>query len=211
MNLNNSALLVIDMQYDFMEGGSLEVNEANEIIRPINELLELGWGLVVASQDWHPENHVSFASNHKSKKVFEKITLADGTSQVLWPDHCKQNSKGAAIHQLINSSKIEEFVFKGKNSRVDSYSAFFDNNKVEKTNLDDLLKSKKITDIYLVGLAADFCVKFTALDGKQLGYETYFVTDATKAVQPELQNSLYETLMQNQIKLITSAEILSNF
>ncbi|MBK0370140.1 bifunctional nicotinamidase/pyrazinamidase [Flavobacterium agrisoli] len=208
MNLKNSALLVIDMQYDFMEKGSLAVANANQLIPIINYLLSLNWGLIVASQDWHPSNHVSFASNHKNKNSFEKIELKDGTMQVLWPDHCVQNSYGAKIHDEILISKIQNIIKKGENPTVDSYSAFFDNNHQIKTELDALLKKQRITALYITGLAADYCVKFTAIDGVQLGYKTHIVLDATQFIDNAIEPKYIAELEQQGIVFVNSQSLL---
>lgn len=206
-NTKNSALLIVDMQYDFMKDGSLEVQNANELIPTINQLAALDWDLVIASKDWHPHNHISFVNNHPNSKLFESITLADGSPQIMWPSHCVQNSKGAEIHQDIDTDNIQYFVHKGQNPMVDSYSAFFDNNKAEKTEMDALLKQHKIEAIYVAGLARDFCVKFTALDGKALGYETYFVWDATRAVDSSNNKILENELKSNNIHIVNSKEL----
>jgi len=207
MEFARSALLVIDMQYDFMAGGSLEVANASELIGPINELMKLDWKLVVASQDWHPKNHVSFASNHAGKKPFEEIILSDGSTQVLWPDHCIQNTAGAAIHQQLDTSLINDIVLKGQNATVDSYSAFFDNKQSEKTGMDDLLKAHNITDVYIVGLAGDYCVKATAIDALQLDYTSYFVSDATKSVNLGTDILLYKELETAGVTVINIEDI----
>ncbi|WP_046756939.1 bifunctional nicotinamidase/pyrazinamidase [Kordia jejudonensis] len=207
MNYEKSALLVIDMQYDFMLDGSLEVKEANDLIQPINDLMKLNWNLVVASKDWHPENHISFASNHEGCKPYDEIILEDGTKQILWPDHCIQNSSGAEIHAEMDQSCIDEIVLKGQNPNVDSYSAFFDNNHLEKTEMDTILKANGIENIYVVGLARDFCVKWTAMDGQELGYNSYFVIDATKAVDPSTDDEVIKELKESNVTIIKISDI----
>ncbi len=204
---SKKSLLIIDMQYDFMEGGSLAVAQANELIAPINQLMELDWDLIVASQDWHPRNHISFASSHMGKTVFEEIILTGERKQRLWPDHCLQHSHGAAIHAELKLSEIDEYVLKGQDPAVDSYSAFFDNNHQKKTELDKLLQARNINDIYVVGLAGDYCVKFTALDGKQLGYNTFFISDATRLVEPTQADVVRAELEKNGIEVIRVADI----
>ena len=204
----NSALLIIDVQNDFLQGGSLEVANANKIIEPILHLMKLGWSSIIASKDWHYENHISFASNHDSQKVFSEIKLKCGTKQILWPKHCIQNSFGAEIHQDIPKYWIDEIVYKGKNPKVDSYSAFFDNNRLEKTNLDSILKSKIIEHVYVVGLARDYCVKWTAMDAQLLGYQAHVILDATKAVNPELKHELLRELEQAQVKTLHLKDLI---
>jgi nicotinamidase/pyrazinamidase len=209
MHKSQTALLIIDMQYDFMQGGSLEVKDANALIVPINDLMKLHWGLIVASKDWHPANHISFASNHEGKNAFEKIILADGTEQVLWPDHCVQNSNGAAIHAAIDQSLINTVVLKGQHAAADSYSAFFDNNKKEKTELNQLLKDNDITSICVAGLAADYCVKYTALDGQALKYKVYYMEDAVKAVHPDENDLLKKELLAAGVHVIRIADTIN--
>lgn len=208
MNIRKSALLVIDMQYDFMSGGSLEVKNANKLIEPVNRLMKLGWGLVAASKDWHPENHISFASNHKGHSAFEEITLHTGDRQVLWPAHCIQHTHGAEIHREINREAIDEIIYKGQNLQIDSYSAFFDNNHLEKTAMDDLLKKKDIEHICVVGLARDYCVKWTAMDGRQLGYHTYFIFDATKPVHADTDDEVRKELKNARVKIVHLNEFI---
>ena len=209
MNLKNSALLIIDMQYDFMENGSLEVAQANQLIDPINQLMQLDWGLIVASQDWHPENHISFAENHSNKSPFETITLKDGAIQTLWPTHCVQNSHGAEIHDKIAISKTNQIVKKGQNTAVDSYSAFFDNNHQIKTDLDAILKNNQIKETYIVGLAADYCVKFTAIDSAFLGYTTNIILDATKFIDPTIKVEYQNELNCHKINFISSKTLFN--
>ncbi len=208
MDYKKSALLIIDMQYDFMEGGSLEVKQANSIVNTINQLAQKDWGVVVASKDWHPQNHVSFASNNKGSQVFETITLPDGTQQVMWPDHCVQGSHGSEIHKDVDASRINHIVLKGQNPQVDSYSAFFDNNHLQKTDMEKILKKYDITTIYVVGLARDYCVRWTALDGQKLGYKTYFVWDATKPVDPSSNDAIAKELKDNKVEIIESKDLL---
>ncbi len=207
MDHTKSALLVIDMQNDFMTGGALAVTNAEELIMPINNLMRRDWGLVVASKDWHPSDHISFASSHPGRTLFEEIVLPNVSRQVLWPDHCVQNSFGAELHTAIDQSLINNYILKGQYLQVDSYSAFFDNNHSNKTELDSLLKANGITGIYVVGLAGDYCVKSTALDGKKLGYQTYFVADATRMVNPSLATLLYDELSAAEVSMVRIAAI----
>ena len=155
------ALLVIDVQNDFCPGGSLAVKEGDQIVSGINRFMPQ-FDLVVASQDWHPENHGSFAVNHE-KTPGELIEL-NGLTQILWPKHCVQGSAGAEFHAELNTDEIDAVFTKGENPLIDSYSAFYDNGHLNKTGLDDYLKSKQVTELFLCGLATDYCVKFTALD-----------------------------------------------
>jgi nicotinamidase/pyrazinamidase len=177
------ALIITDIQYDFLPGRSLAVPGGDEIIPLVNRLQEV-FPLVVATQDWHPSGHSSFASSHPGKSAFEAITY-HGSEQILWPDHCVQNSRGAEISTDINQHHIEAIFRKGMNPEIDSYSAFYDNEHKKSTGLADYLKGRRVTQVYLVGLAADFCVGYSALDALNEGFETYLVEDATRAISKD--------------------------
>jgi nicotinamidase/pyrazinamidase len=174
------ALIIVDMQYDFLPGGSLPTAEGDEIIGLINAL-QHNFDLVVATQDWHPQNHGSFASNHIGRSPGELIDL-NGLEQVLWPDHAVQGSPGAELLAEIENDKIARVFQKGLNPEVDSYSGFFDNGKQGDSGLNDYLRSQGVTAVYVVGLALDYCVKYTAIDAQQLGYDTTLIVDASRAV-----------------------------
>jgi nicotinamidase/pyrazinamidase len=180
--MNKKALILVDIQNDFMKGGSLEVPHADIIIPVVNKLLsEKDWDLVVATKDWHPEGHKSFASSHDGKNVFDVIDL-NGVKQILWPDHCVQGTKGAELYEDLRGDYIDDFVVKGTNPDIDSYSGFFDNGRVFETDLTDILDDNEIDIVYIVGLATDYCVKFTALDAFDLGFETYLVIDGVRGL-----------------------------
>ncbi len=206
-----SALIIVDMQNCFVSGEdktvhSLAVNGGRDIVKGINQFQDK-FDLIVATYDWHPAGHVSFASSH-DKKPFTEIELEDGTKQALWPDHCVQNTKGAELIPELNQTKITKRVYKGSHKRVDSYSGFFDNAKKGFTDLDEYLKANSVTDVYVVGLAADFCVKFTALDSIFLKYNTYFVKDLTKAVFPEnIEISTYKALREAGVEILESSSV----
>jgi len=174
------ALLLVDLQNDFCPGGALAVPEGNTVIPLANALMK-NVDLVVATQDWHPANHGSFAANHVGKNVFEMIDLA-GLPQVLWPVHCVQNTPGAAFVRELNVKGIHNVFQKGTDPSIDSYSGFFDNGHRKATGLGEYLKQKGVTDVYVLGLATDYCVKFTALDARTLGFKTFFVEDASRGV-----------------------------
>lgn len=176
------SLILVDIQNDFVPGGKLPVQSGNEIISLVNEL-QLSFQLVVATQDWHPSNHKSFASNHEGKRPLDKIML-HGMEQVLWPDHCVQGSSGAAFHPDLNLNKVEAIFRKGMDPDIDSYSGFFDNGHKKSTGLAGYLRERKVTRVYICGLAADFCVGFTAKDSIKENFETYIIEDATKAIDP---------------------------
>jgi nicotinamidase/pyrazinamidase len=172
-------LIIVDIQNDFLPGGALAVKNGDQIIPLVNRLQEK-FELVVATQDWHPKDHGSFASVH-NKQVGEKIQLA-GLDQILWPDHCVQDTNGADFPLQLNTNRIEKVFRKGVDKTVDSYSGFFDNGHRKATGLHEYLRAKQATQLYLVGLATDYCVKFTALDAVNLGYKTYLIVDACRGV-----------------------------
>lgn len=174
------ALIIVDVQNDFIPGGALAVNGGDQIVPVINEIQQK-FDFIVATQDWHPTYHGSFAANHFGKNVGEFIDL-NGVSQILWPVHCVQGSKGAEFHPDLERSKWKSVFQKGTNPLVDSYSGFFDNNKKGDTGLSDYLKENGIEEVFVCGLATDFCVKFTVLDAISEGFKTTLITDATRAV-----------------------------
>jgi nicotinamidase/pyrazinamidase len=183
--MSNEALIVVDIQNDFLPGGALAVNHGDEIIPFVNGLIDR-FGLVVATQDWHPSNHGSFAANHKGKKPGEVIDL-HGLPQIMWPVHCVQGSKGAEFASALHTSKFTKVFQKGTDSTIDSYSGLFDNGKRKSTGLGEYLKAEGIEKVTVVGLAADYCVKFTALDAKEFGFEVVLPVVGTRAVnlQPD--------------------------
>lgn len=173
------ALIIVDMQNDFCPGGALPVKDGNTIVPVIKDLMKK-FDLVVATQDWHLKDHGSFASNHK-KKPGEMIVL-NGLDQILWPDHCVQGTKGAEFVKGLDVKRIVRVFQKGMDKGVDSYSGFFDNGHKNATGLGDYLKQQKVTEVYVAGLATDYCVKFTALDAVALGFKTFLIQDACKGV-----------------------------
>jgi nicotinamidase/pyrazinamidase len=177
------ALLIVDVQNDFLPGGALEVPEGDKII-PILNSLQAQFDLVVATQDWHPEGHSSFASQHKGKKPFEEIEWR-GNSQILWPDHCVQGSSGAEINANLNTKRVEAIFRKGTDKELDSYSGFYDNNHEKSTALADYLRGKGVDHVFIGGLAADVCVYFTVLDSLKEGFKTTLLENATKGLDHE--------------------------
>ncbi len=173
-------LVLIDVQNDFMPYGALPVPEGDQIVEVINKILNK-FDLVVATQDWHPENHISFASNNPGKKVFDIIEI-DGYKQTLWPDHCVQGTKGAEFHPDLNTKPIEAIFRKGVNPEIDSYSGFYDNLNKKSTGLAGYLKEKNAKDLYFAGLAADYCVYYSIKDAIKEGYHVYLIEDATRAI-----------------------------
>ena len=177
---SESALIVTDVQNDFCPGGSLSVPRGDEVAPVINRLMEL-FEVVVASQDWHPLGHISFASTHPGKSPFDTIRLM-GEEQILWPDHCVPGTPGAEFHKDLDIRPIVLIVRKGWHKGVDSYSTFFENDHRTSTGLGSYLKGLGIRKVYLTGLAQDFCVYYSAKDALDLGFETYMIEDATRGL-----------------------------
>ena len=199
------ALILIDIQNDFLPGGTLAVPDGNAII-PVVNALQQHFELVVATQDWHPPQHKSFASNHKGKKVFELIDL-NGLEQVLWPDHCVQGSEGAELSKAVNWNKTEAIFRKGTNTEIDSYSGFYDNGHLKRTGLAHYLKGKGVQEIYIAGLAADYCVYFTAKDALIEGFDTYVIEDATRAINNDGFAKAKDDLIQKGGHIISSSDL----
>lgn len=176
----NQALIVVDVQNDFLETGSLPVPGGSKVIPVINKVMPL-FQTVVLTQDWHPAEHKSFASNHEGKKPYDVTTMPYG-QQVLWPVHCVQNTKGAEIAETLAVKGTEFNVRKGTNPEVDSYSAFFEADGKSKTILADWLREQGITEVFLCGLATDFCVSWSALDAVKEGFKTFIIEDACRGI-----------------------------
>lgn len=199
------ALLIVDVQNDFLPGGNLAVPQGDEVI-PVINALQPGFDLVVATQDWHPDGHLSFASAHSGKKPFE-VTDLYGLEQVLWPDHCVQGSPGAEFASTLEKNKIAAIFRKGMHPEVDSYSGFFDNGKRYATGLSSYLREMEVKEVYVCGLAADYCVYFTAKDARNSGFETYYITDATRYIAEETYEKAISDLRQIGVHLITAGEL----
>ena len=182
----NTALLVIDVQNDFCPAGALEVSGGDEIISDINQEMKK-YDCVVLTQDWHPKGHSSFAMSHKGKKPLDVIQMPYG-DQILWPEHCVQGSRGAEFHCKLDTGQANAVIRKGLNPLIDSYSAFFENDRRTATGLDGYFKSLGIEKIYLVGLATDFCVNYSAQDAAKLGYQVSVFERMCKAI--DLNGSL---------------------
>lgn len=178
--MEQDALIVVDIQNDFIKGGALAVPEGEKVIPLINVIMEK-FDLIVATQDWHPANHKSFAVNHPGKNVGDVIDL-NGLPQVLWPVHCVQNTPGAELVKTLNLSKITKVFVKGTDPEIDSYSGFYDNGHRKSTGLGEYLKEKGVKEVYVCGLATDYCVKHTVLDALSLGFYTYLIRAASRAV-----------------------------
>ncbi len=203
---HQNALLLIDIQNDFLQGGSLAVPAGNDIIPIVNQIMPQ-FKHIYATQDWHPANHGSFASNH-NKNIGEVIDL-HGLQQILWPDHCIQYSKGAEFSPSLQQEKIEHIFQKGTDINIDSYSGFFDNGHRKATGMGDYLKEKGIKNLFLCGLATDYCVKFTALDAVELGFNTFLITDATKGVNlnPNDVDKAIQEMKEANVHLIESTQL----
>ncbi len=173
-------LLVIDVQVDFCPGGALAVAAGDEVVAPINRLMAR-FGHVVLTQDWHPPGHGSFASRHPGHEPFSSITLDYG-QQTLWPDHCVQGTAGARLHPALQADRAELLIRKGFRSGVDSYSAFFENDRRTATGLAGYLRERGLRRVFLCGLATDFCVAYSALDARQLGFDAVLLQDACRAI-----------------------------
>lgn len=177
--MKNTCLIVIDVQNDFCSQGSLAIPDGEKIVPLCNKLMSQ-YNLVVCSQDWHCEGHLSFASSNQNAANFSEKQMTYG-KQILWPDHCVQGTNGAKFHPDLNIDKTDLIIRKGMNKNIDSYSAFYENNKTTKTGLDGFLKDKGIVNTILCGLAFDFCVCWTALDAVKCGYNVQVVSDACKS------------------------------
>ena len=190
-----TALLVIDVQNDFCPAGALAVVGGNEIIPHINEEMAK-YNCVVLTQDWHPKGHSSFATSHEGKNPLELIKMPYG-DQVLWPDHCVQGSKGAEFHPDLNIEQANAIIRKGSNPFIDSYSAFFENDRKTPTGLDGYLKSLEIEKINMVGLATDFCVNYSAQDAAKLGYKVSLLEKMCRAIDLNGSLAAAKSEMQN--------------
>lgn len=175
------ALLLVDIQNDFLPGGALEVPRGDEVVPVANALIP-HFDLVLASQDWHPADHGSFAANHPWRKPGQVIDL-HGLEQILWPIHCVQGSFGAEFANGLHTDAVERIFRKGTDPAIDSYSAFFDNGHRKSTGLTEYLREQGVDTVYLLGLAQDYCVKYTVLDALREGFTTYLVADGTRPVE----------------------------
>ncbi len=175
-----NALILVDIQNDFVPGGALAVPEGDQVAGVANRLIP-HFDLVVATQDWHPADHMSFASQHPGREIGEQVDL-DGLTQILWPDHCVEETSGAEFVADLDADAIDQIIRKGTDRTIDSYSGFFDNGHRKSTGLGDYLNSRGVDRVYIMGLATDYCVKFTALDAVELGFETNLIQDGSRGV-----------------------------
>lgn len=201
------ALVLVDIQNDFLPGGALAVPHGDEVI-PIANRLQPAFELVVATQDWHPPQHKSFASQHPGKRPGDQIEL-QGLEQTLWPDHCVQGSPGAELAADLERERIERVFRKGTDPEIDSYSGFFDNGHRQATGLGAYLQDKNVETVYLVGLATDVCVKFTALDARRLGLATCLVEDGCRGLDDRSVTRALEEMRAAGVQIICSDEVLA--
>ncbi len=200
-----SVLILVDLQNDFLPGGALAVPHGDEIIPVANEL-QRKFELVLATKDWHPPDHSSFAANHPGKKPGDRIIL-DGIEQILWPVHCVQNTHGAEFAAAFDTSRIAHVFHKGTDPTIDSYSTFFDNAHRRHTGLAHYLEERGINDIYLMGLALDYCVKYSALDARQLELNTHVIVNGCRGIElkpGDISRALDETKRAGAVLLKSS-------
>lgn len=202
------ALILVDIQNDFLPGGPLAVPEGDKIIPTVNQLQAV-FPLVVATQDWHPPDHGSFAASHPGRNVFEQAEL-NGLPQTLWPVHCVQNTEGAELAVGLDRERIAKVFPKGTDAGIDSYSGLFDNGHRKSTGLGEWLKARGVAEVFVCGLATDYCVKFTALDAAQMGFRTHFIEDASRGVnlQPNDVKNAIEEMKRAGIAVVQSVELL---
>lgn len=205
--MKRNALLLIDLQNDFIEAGALAVPQGSEVIPIANHLMSK-FPLVVATQDWHPANHQSFASQHPGIKVYDQFEL-HGLQQTAWPDHCVQGTYGAELAPGLDLSKIHQRVMKGTDPSIDSYSGFYDNGHRRGTGLTELLRKFSVEEVTIMGLATDYCVLYSALDAVREGFKTSVIVDGCRGVglnKLDIDRA-WQTMRQSGIKCITSRQI----
>jgi nicotinamidase/pyrazinamidase len=199
-------LIIVDIQNDFLPGGALGVPEGDLIV-PLANRLQERFPLVVATQDWHPRGHVSFASSHPGKKVMETVQ-AEGVTQILWPDHCLQGTPGADFAPGFSTNRVEAIFRKGTDPRIDSYSAFYDNARRKSTGLEGFLRWKRAERLYFAGLAADFCVTYSMIDALSLGFQAICIEDATRPISAKGFETARKEIEAGGGTLIFSPEVL---
>jgi nicotinamidase/pyrazinamidase len=182
------ALLIVDIQNDFLPGGALAVKEGDAILPIINEIIHYPFDLIVATKDWHPPDHGSFANNHEGKQPGDHINLG-GLDQILWPSHCVQGTWGSEFAPGWDSTLVDKIIYKGTDPLIDSYSTFYDNGHRKSTGLEYYLREKGIKDIFIAGIATDYCVKYSTLDALQLGFHPYVIVDACRGVNLDPRDS----------------------
>ena len=201
------ALIVVDVQNDFLPGGALAVPGGDAVIPVANRMIPL-FPLVVATQDWHPPDHRSFASQHPGQTIGDRISL-NGLDQILWPDHCVQNSTGAAFPSALQTDTIDRILPKGTDPEIDSYSGFFDNGHRKATGLEAFLREQEVRQVFILGLATDYCVKWTALDARKLGFEVFLIQDGCRGVNlhPEDVSHALQEMQTAGVQFIDSSQV----
>ena len=202
-----SALILVDLQNDFLPGGALAVPEG-DLVLPVANRVQRFFDLVAATQDWHPLDHGSFAANHPGKKPGDVVEL-NGLRQILWPVHCVESTPGAELARGLDTARLTRIFRKGTDRAIDSYSGFFDNGRRRSTGLEDFLLERRVTDVYILGLATDYCVKFTALDASTLGFRTFLIEDGTRGVElrPGDVASALNEMRQARVEIVSSREV----
>lgn len=202
-----NVLIIVDLQNDFCPGGALAV-EGGDAVVPIINAMQPKFDLIVATQDWHPPDHASFAANHEGRAIGQLINI-NGKPQVLWPVHCVQNTQGAALHADLDQSRMAQIFRKGQNPEIDSYSGFFDNDHHHATGLGNYLRASDVDEVFVCGLATDYCVKFTALDARDLGFDATLIIDACRGVnlQPDDVEKAIAEMREAGVKIVSSDEI----
>ena len=201
-------LLIVDVQNDFCPGGALAVPDGDTIIPNINRLNQK-FDCVVQTQDWHPSDHQSFASNHDSREPMETIEMPYG-EQILWPDHCVQGSEGAEFHPDLNTLNTQLIIRKGFRPHIDSYSAFYENDAETTTGLTGFLKFQSVNELYVAGLAADFCVKWSVLDGIKEGFHVHIINDAVKGIDANGSlDAAWREMKEAGVKITLTDKLLS--
>ena len=202
------ALILVDIQNDFIPGGALAVAGGDKVV-PVANRVQQAFDLVLATQDWHPANHGSFAASHPGKKPFEQIEL-NGLPQTLWPVHCVQNTPGAELARALDRERIAKVFPKGTDPNIDSYSGLFDNGHRRSTGLGEWLKAQAVTEVFVCGLATDYCVKLTALDAAKMGFKTHLIEDASRGVnlRPDDVRNAIEEMKRAGVVVVQSAGIL---
>jgi len=213
---SKNALLIIDVQNDFLpekathdkKPGSLAVKDADQVIPVINELRKVKFDMIALTQDFHPKDHCSFYTNNEGSKVFNMFKLPSGEMQMMWPPHCAQGTKGAEFADSLVMEETDVVVKKGLKQNVDSYSGFYDNDHKSQSEMESKLKAAGITTVFIVGIAYDYCVGYSALDAKAAGFNVYVCEDATRGVAPESTDERVKELIKAGVHIIKSTDIL---
>jgi nicotinamidase/pyrazinamidase len=204
------ALVLVDLQNDFMPGGALAVSDGNLVV-PVANAVQPFFDFVVATEDWHPADHSSFAANHPGREVGEVIEI-DRISQILWPVHCVRNSMGAGLVSTLVKDRIRKTFYKGTDRSIDSYSTFYDNGHRQATGLGDYLRDGGVDHVYLLGLATDYCVKFSALDARSLGFRTTLIRDGCRGVElntGDVDRAIAE-MSEKGVELVSSDALMAD-